>query len=284
MPRSSRTLMEKRTSTMNDIECPLCISTFDAADRGFWSCNSCDYRVRDTCCWRPLRSRRHLLRTDAPPFSPVQVCPFCWNKLRENGQSCPGCRNLFTDAPRSAASAAEAEARFVLSFRMRTRDIASSEPDHAPPSPSSSFKKAKRAAASAPRPALRGDASVVRAAAAPTLTPRVEVVPSQTRQAANDSVQSIDQIRARLAARARDAIERAPEKQQQLLLQQQQQQQVIPATMTTTHVRLSSLAPAALTPAEEKLLGTLGKMQRLGLLRAGSTAEALFRQLSRQST
>ena len=157
-------------------------------------------------------------------------------------------------------------------------------PTTPPPSPSSSFKKATRAAASAPRPALRGDASVVRAAAAPTLAPRVEVVPSQTRQAANDSVQSIDQIRARLAARARDAIERAPEQQQQQLLQQQQQQQVIPATMTTTHVRLSSLAPAALTPAEEKLLGTLGKMQRLGLLRAGSTAEALFRQLSRQST
>lgn len=203
----------------------------------------------------------------APPFFYQQVCPFCWNKLRENGQSCPGCRNLFTDAPRSAASAAEAEARCVepnqlgISLLIAT---ASSEPIRPPlptPCPPFSFKKAKRAAALAPRPAVRRDA------AAPTLA-RAEAVPSQTRPATNDSVQSIDQIRARLAARAREAIERAPE---------QQQQHLAPSVAVF-------LAPAALTPAEGKLLATLDKMQRLGLLRAGSTAEALFRQLSRQTS
>jgi RING/Ubox like zinc-binding domain len=62
-----------------DYTCPLCVEEFDIHDRNFKPC-PCGY----------------------------QVCPFCWNHIRNNLNGlCPACRRPYSDQPEWKPTAAE---------------------------------------------------------------------------------------------------------------------------------------------------------------------------------
>ena len=62
-----------------DYTCPLCVEEFDIQDRNFKPC-PCGY----------------------------QVCPFCWNHIRNNLNGlCPACRRPYSDQPEWKPTAVE---------------------------------------------------------------------------------------------------------------------------------------------------------------------------------
>jgi hypothetical protein len=71
-----------------DYTCPLCVEEFDIHDRNFKPC-PCGY----------------------------QVCPFCWNHIRNNLNGlCPACRRPYSDQPEWKPTAVE---EYPPSFRAR---------------------------------------------------------------------------------------------------------------------------------------------------------------------
>src|SRR5436189_1941218 len=71
-----------------DYTCPLCVEEFDIQDRNFKPC-PCGY----------------------------QVCPFCWNHIRNNLNGlCPACRRPYSDEPEWKPVAVEEYAQLRLGY------------------------------------------------------------------------------------------------------------------------------------------------------------------------